>query len=248
MLKIILNIYYNPVDELKNIIFRNKNIYVPVNGGSSLKDDQWCRDNIFFDDDCSNNISAYNKKLNELTSIWWFYQQLEKFGNPGYVGFNHYRRFFNLDDVASPDHDIYVAKPIKCGLSILSQYQYYHNIQDLATCISVMANRNGRFANEFYTYIKTHTDNFAPCNMFILKNSLFREWVEFIFPIMFDLEKKIDLSGRDNYQKRALCFLCERIFGFWCWRKMNSGCSIRELDMIERLEFKNNKLNERGTY
>ena len=39
------------------------------------------------------------------------------------------------------------------------------------------------------------------------------------FPLLFRLEKEIDLSGRDGYQRRALCFLCERLFGFWCWSR-----------------------------
>ena len=80
-----------------------------------------------------------------------------------------------------------------------------------------------------------------------MKKELFFEWCEFIFPILFDLETVIDLTGRDNYQKRALCFLTERIFGFWCHKKLTTH-TIKEINMIEKLEFKPVGVNERGTY
>lgn len=97
--------------------------------------------------------------------------------------------------------------------------------------------------------MKMQHDNFAPMNMFIMKRELFEEWCNFIFPILFKLEELIDITGRDNYQKRAICFLEERIFGFWCWlKKIEQNMKVVELPVVEHLDWKNNKMNERGTY
>ena len=96
--------------------------------------------------------------------------------------------------------------------------------------------------------MKTNHDNFAPMNMFVMKKVLFNEWCSFIFPILFKLEETIDVEGRDNYQKRAICFLEERIFGFWCWKKMHEGNRVKQIPIEEHLDWKDNKLNERGTY
>ena len=86
-------------------------------------------------------------------------------------------------------------------------------------------------------------------NMFAMRKNLFIEWCKFIFPVLFDLEKVIDVNGRDNYQKRAICFLEERIFGHWAWRKMNiEKLKVLEMPIVEHLEWKDNLLNERGTY
>lgn len=103
-----------------------------------------------------------------------------------------------------------------------------------------------RFGNEFKDYLLTETVNFAPCNMFIMQKQLFFKWCEFVFPIVFDLERRIDLSGRDNYQKRAICFLVERIFNFWCHRNMLTMNAIKEVPIEEHLEFKPRGVNERG--
>ena len=75
MFKIILNIFYNPIDALKKIIEQNKNIYVPVNGGSSLRGDVWCGANLNFDD-TGDNISGKNDRLNEMTAVYWFWKHM----------------------------------------------------------------------------------------------------------------------------------------------------------------------------
>lgn len=89
--------------------------------------------------------------------------------------------------------------------------------------------------------------NFAPCNMFVMKRELFEEWCGFIFPVLFELEEAIDLSGRDNYQRRAICFLCERVFGFWCWQR-SKYMKTKAAKITEYAEFKPAGVNERGTY
>lgn len=247
MLKIILNIFYKPVEEIWEFIRSNSDDLVVINGGSSLKGTLGEDYPIMFDDS-GDNISDKNSLLNEMTSIYWFWRNYDMTALD-YVGFNHYRRFFKKDDYADfRDYDIIVADPIKCPYALAWQYSYYHNIKDLQICADIMKTYCPQFHSRFVDYINTKTDNYAPCNMFIMKRGLFNEWCSFIFPLLEELELKIDLSGRDNYQKRALCFLTERIFGFWCYDKKMSGRKVKEIPIDEHKEYKNNNLNERGTY
>ena len=249
MLKIIVNIFYYPVNELKQFLLQNSSLYIPINGGSSLKNDEWCRQNLLFDDSIEDNISIHNKLLNENTSIYWFWKNLSNFKDVDYVGFNHYRRFFPLYELYDyKQYDIVVAQPIKCIYSLEWQYGYYHNIDDLHVCIQLLKKYNLFFGQQFEKYMQIQCDNFAPMNMFIMKKTLFEEWCNFIFPILFSLEKIINLEGRDNYQKRVICFLEERIFGFWCQNKMKNGYKTKQVNVDEHLNWKDNNLNERGTY
>lgn len=222
-----------------------------MNSGASLRGDAWC-DKWLKYDDVGDNISRHNGLLNEMTAIYWFWKHLSEFGSPEYVGFNHYRRFFKLEDLSDiGDFDIIVAKPVfSCPMpySIAWQYNHYHVIQDLQRCCDEIKKFKPGFQSDFVDYVNSTGVNFAPCNMFVMKRELFQEWCEFVFELLFRLETVIDVSGRDNYQKRALAFLTERVFGFWCWDKMKNGFKAKQLDMIEKLEFKNNKLNERGTF
>lgn len=104
----------------------------------------------------------------------------------------------------------------------------------------------------FRKYLLSSGTNLAPCNMFIMKKELFEEWCSFIFPILFSLEKKIchteEFEKRDNYQKRALCFLTERMFGYWYYLKKNSGLKTKEIEIAEHLEYKPSGVNERGDF
>ena len=55
--------------------------------------------------------------------------------------------------------------------------------------------------------------------MFVMKKKIFEEYCEFIFPMLFELEKTVDLTGYDNYQKRQLSFLAERLTSLFLYAK-----------------------------
>lgn len=249
--KIAVNLFYRPVEQLKDILIKNKDILIPVNGGSSLVDDKWVKENVHMDNS-GDNISSHNKLINEMTTIYWIWKNFESIGNPEYIGFNHYRRFFRFEELRNSDgqFDIMVAKPVFSSnrITIARQYSYYHVINDLFKCFDVLDQLHPKFSWMFYSYVNSTGVNFAPCNMFLMKRELFFEWCEFIFPVIFALEKVLDLSNRDNYQRRAICFLVERLFGAWCYFKRSEGRSVIEVDMDEFLDFKPKHINERGDF
>ena len=248
-LKIIVNVFYPPTEELKNLLEENEDIYVPINGGHSLKD-EWSSAHLV-PDDTGDNISKRNGTLNELTTIYWAWKNYFRIGNPDYVGFNHYRRLFSRGDILDfKDVDLIVAEPVfsNSGISLAKQYMAYHVIEDMQMCVDTIREHDFGFGNAFRDYLLTETVNFAPCNMFIMRKQLFFRWCEFVFPIVFDLERRIDPIGRDNYQKRAICFLVERIFGFWCRINMLTMNAVKEVPIEEHLEFKPKGVNERGDW
>jgi len=249
-IRIVLNIFYNPVEQLKKIILDNRDVYIPINGGSGLRNDSWAVSNLIFDD-TGDNISNKNKILNEMTSLYWVWKHYNEIGDPEYIGHNHYRRFFKKEDIEDyKNYDIIISKPIFSSdkYSLVWQYNYYHVISDLQKCSDILRKRNKDIGDSFVNYMNSSGTNYAPCNMFVMKKNLFFEWCEFLFPVLFDLEKEINLDNRDNYQKRALCFLSERLFNFWCYNKKLNGFNIKEIEMEEHLEFKPEKVNERGDF
>lgn len=131
-LKIIVNVFYPPTDELKSLLEENEDIYVPINGGHSLKD-EWSSAHLV-PDDTGDNISSRNGILNELTTIYWAWKNYDKIGNPNYIGFNHYRRFFARNDILDYKYmDMIVASPVfsNTSISLARQYKAYHFIGDL---------------------------------------------------------------------------------------------------------------------
>lgn len=189
-----------------------------------------------------------------MTSIYWYWKNVKN--EHSHVGFNHYRRLFRLDDIEDyQNYDIIVSKPIWSSdkISLAHQYRHYHILQDLQTCIDVIrSDFNYSWGEGFRKYLLTTGTNLAPCNMFVMRKELFNEWCGFIFPILFKLKDVIcsssEFQARDNYQKRALCFLTERMFNYWYYLKKNSGLKCKEIDMDERLEYKPAGVNERGDF
>lgn len=56
-------------------------------------------------------------------------------------------------------------------------------------------------------------------NIFIMKKELFEEYCEWLFTILFELEKIVDISRYDTYQSRLYGFISERLFNIWILKK-----------------------------
>jgi hypothetical protein len=70
-------------------------------------------------------------------------------------------------------------------------------------------------------------------NMFVMKRRLFEKYCEWLFDILFEVEKEIDVSKYDNYQKRVFGFLAERLFNVWLrYESQRENVKIKELKVI----------------
>lgn len=63
-------------------------------------------------------------------------------------------------------------------------------------------------------------------NMFVMKRSLFDEYCTWLFDILFELEKRTDLSGYDTYEARLFGFMSERLFNVWLERQNLKKCEV----------------------
>ena len=52
-------------------------------------------------------------------------------------------------------------------------------------------------------------------NMFIMKKEYVNSYCSFIFDILFELEKRIDISGYNKYQARVFGFISELLLDVW---------------------------------
>lgn len=93
--------YHKKYTLLKNDIF------VPIQLGKTIANKKskdgylspielkWLNTNLL-GDDTGDNISEKNREYCELTGIYWAWRNYEKLGNPDYIGFMHYRRWFDF--------------------------------------------------------------------------------------------------------------------------------------------------------
>jgi lipopolysaccharide biosynthesis glycosyltransferase len=121
--------YHKPATLLKSDIFTPIHLGRAATYSASkdgvLNDEElsWMRDNMI-GDDTGDNISAHNRTLNELTAFYWAWKNLDKLGNPDYIGFMHYRRHLSFADEKLPeDNQMYKSFALdeeyilKCNLN-----------------------------------------------------------------------------------------------------------------------------------
>ena len=67
-------------------------------------------------------------------------------------------------------------------------------------------------------------------NIFVMKKEVFDEYCEFLFSILFALEKELDVSSYNQQEARVFGYISEWLFGiFITYKKANSTLKIKEL-------------------
>ena len=55
--------------------------------------------------------------------------------------------------------------------------------------------------------------------MFIMSREMMDKYCSWLFPILFELDKKIDYSRYDSYNTRMIGFVAERLINVWVYKK-----------------------------
>lgn len=206
--------YWMPKDE----------VYLPIHVGKKGKGDLG-----YIGDDTGDNISYKNPNYCELTALYWAWKNL----SCEYIGLCHYRRYFshrcisrNLEDkrkhiFQKRDYEKLLIKydmilPKKRNYyieTVRSQYNHAHYKKDLDKVENIIKEFYPEYMNSFYNVM--NSKSLYIYNMFVMKKSLFDKYCLWLFDILFVLEKEIDISEYDKYNKRIYGFLAERLFNVW---------------------------------
>jgi hypothetical protein len=217
--------------EQENFIW-NDGIYMPIHVGAALSP-------IKLDmqrDDEGENISKKNKNYCELTGLYWAWKNLH---DVDYVGLCHYRRYFDgnrhlfkinqyIIDTATfkktqprmPDfgrllskYDVIVTKPVIAPYNLKVHYSTAHVFTDLD---ALKATIESFFPDYSEAYEKVMNGNkMSGYNMFVAKRDFLDNYCSWLFKILSELEKKIDISSYNPYIARVYGFLGERLLSVY---------------------------------
>lgn len=191
-----------------------------LNRKVSSPDIDWLLKNMT-GDNTGDNISEKNSSYNEMTALYWAWKNYDTLGSPKYIGFMHYRRHFYFsekeqnqvfewEDVGanylkeihySPENlerilsncDFICPKP-QWRVSLYEHYKRNHRIEDLDLAIAILKEKYPQM--EKYADIYLNGSKAYFCNMFIMKKSIFFQYAEFVFDILFEFEKRIDITNK----------------------------------------------------
>lgn len=215
----------------KQDALRKNSVFVPIHAGRKVAKIK-SKDGIISDyelnwlckhmigDDTGDNISDYNRGLNEMTAIYWAWKNYDKIGSPNYIGLNHYRRFFNvsnktLQKMMHPDC-IITAQPC-------SEYPgTSHKSIFTDSCIPGHTEKGFNLlrqaVDEVYPNLSEqfriweNENVLYPCNMFVMSKETFFQYCDWIFPLALKLHA---MFTPKEISLRCPSFLIERMTSFW---------------------------------
>ena len=195
-------------------------LYVPVHVGAEGKESLG-----FTPDNTGDNISSRNANYCELTGLYWAWKNLDC----EYLGLAHYRRHFTVLRGTSDRRDVMsldqarsllanndVLLPTKRNYWIESNYTQYvhaHHKEDLDTTREIIMERYPKYIKAYDSSMKKTTGH--RFNMFIMKKELADAYCAWLFDILFELEKRLDISEYSANDKRVFGFVSERLLDVW---------------------------------
>ena len=189
--------------------------YLPLQVGASGKPsiDGFARD------DEGENISDRNPRWCELTALYWAWKNLRADA----VGLVHYRRHFRgRSGVATGAEiaalldgaDAILPKKRRYYLeTTYSHYAHAHHAEDLDETRRIVEERHPECVEAFDRAMRARGGH--RFNMFVMRRGAFDEYCGWLFGILFELERRRDISAYSAYDARMFGFVAERLLDVW---------------------------------
>ena len=195
-------------------------VYLPVQVGAAG------RDSLGFQrDDEGENISDKNPHYCELTGLYWAWKNLDA----DYIGLVHYRRYFSKGlfgekkqrilgreelEKKLQDTDVLLPKPRHYWIeSNYSQYAHAHHAADLDQTREILQEKYPEYITAFDRSMSRRSGH--RFNMFVMKKTLLDKYCAWLFDILFELEKRLDISAYSRNDSRVFGFVSERLLDVW---------------------------------
>lgn len=203
-----------------------ENMYVPVQVGTEGKE----KIEDYIQDNKGDNISSKNPYFCELTGLYWAWKNLDV----DYIGLVHYRRYFtNVKRIPKQEEekfkyilseddaqkilestDIILPKKRKYYIeNLYSHYEHTMYIEPLNETRKIIEEKCPEYLEEFDKLHKRTSAHMF--NMFIMKKEILNEYCTWLFDILFELEKRIDVTKYDAFHARFFGRISELLLDVW---------------------------------
>lgn len=214
--------------------------YLPVQVGRALAKEKL----DIAGDDTGENISHLNRSFCELTGLYWLWKNHKS----DFYGLAHYRRYFRplatsglsiagKQVLSSAElieqletYDVLLSKPRNYWIeSVRKHYENAHNASDLAVLQQVVAELHPSYNKAFERIMARRS--VCLYNMFFMRAELFHSYCQWLFSILFEVEKRIPYQTYGNYQGRVFGFMAERLLNVWVEKNIPTG-KVKHLAVI----------------
>jgi len=217
-------------------------IYLPLHVGREVKQDLG-----YIGDNIGDNISLKNPSYCELTGLYWAWKNLKC----DYLGIAHYRRHFSVksywfrfkhttmeciltsEELNSliPRYKILVPQKRRYYIeSLHSHYEHTHYKEHLDITREIILQVYPDYLNEYDKVMKQSYGHMF--NMYIMEKELSDLYCEWLFNVLFELEKRVDSSELSDFQGRFYGRVSEILFNVWLMHQCSLGCEYKEIPYI----------------
>lgn len=217
------------------------NMYIPLQVGKEGKESLGYKE-----DNIGDNISNKNPYFCELTGLYWAWKNLDA----DYIGLVHYRRYFaNTNKIPKKEEEKFknvlskekvdklldnvdIILPKKRNYYIENLYSHYEHtmyVEPLDETRKIIEEKYPEYLEEFDKLHKRTSAHMF--NMFIMKKEILNEYCEWLFDILFELEKRIDASQYDSFHSRFFGRISELLLDVWINTKGLKYEEVKVMDM-----------------
>lgn len=218
-------------------------LYTPIIVGQK----SFAIQDTYYRDDVKENIAKKNASYCELTALYWIWKNIEEYD---IIGLCHYRRYFanemkqsfdsilqekeignylNNYDIILPHKKYFLKETIK--------HQYYSANKglkkDYEVLEEVIRQIEPDYVETFQKVSKGHSTYLY--NMFIAKKEILNDYCEWLFRILSEVEKRVDISGYTTQQKRIFGYLSERLMTVYVEKNKLKVKEVKIINMEEDL-------------
>lgn len=205
--------YETPKDEL----------YMPLQVGAALN-----KDLGLTPDNSGDNISEKNPYFCELTGVYYAWKNIEADA----IGLVHYRRYFKgklnfvvnnkTKKILSNEQadkllsKVDVVLPKKRNYYIETLYSHYAHtmyVEPLDLTGEIIKKKYPQYLDEFEKIKKRRSAHMF--NMFIMKKEVLDAYCTWLFDILFELEKQVDVSKYTSFHARFFGRVSELLLDVW---------------------------------
>lgn len=190
-------------------------MYVPLHVGRINGDNLG-----FLGDDTGDSISQLNPYFCELTGMYWIWKN---FTEADYVGICHYRRYLiNENGAVFTENELYklfekydmiTTKLLTLPGSYYKGFGINHHEKDLITTENVLREKYPEYFKTFHELVHGPHTYFG--NIFITSKENYDRYCQWLFDILFEVQKRTDFTGYNDYHKRLFGFLSEFLQTVW---------------------------------
>ena len=214
-------------------------IYIPLHVGAEGKVDESGKplDFGFQKDNTGDNISYKNPVFGTQTGLYWAWKNLKA----DYIGLVHYRRLFlNQNRVINNPQDSAITGdklnaliekysvfvPKKRRYVIDTIYGHYSNTinggkEQLDLTRQIIKKYSPEYLPAFNKVMKKRSAHMF--NMMIMKYALLDNYCNWLFPILFELEKRVDTTGYTDFDNRYIGRISEMLLNVWLCHQIEIG-------------------------